>query len=677
MPNQDPCCRSDGPLPDEVRERVLAAYTAHRGLCEDVHQARVLTLIDIWVAAKVQLDEDADVNTVLANLLFALGLLLAPEPRRTSLDTLVAAGLTTAEIFDGPLMLRGFIADDQLTPQPTAVAMHDLLRVMAGTDGVVSVSGLMAEVDGDDHRYSGNDIIPVPPDSLLWLLATALEGRFTISLFRGTVECRPDPDRVARLLDGLWTVRRQTYPLWPDYAEQYPVPVGRRQDLSAYTSVQEQFPNTYGINSYGLSDTATAARHAQARQLKGYLMPFDQLMADYFSQLSFLRTLFSPRAGGASTYAVQSLAPIVPDVAPLLRPDYMAGLRAITAADDPVVRRQSAIVDLLLSLYAERLEAPPQPGCTCDSGAEVENALLRAKQQLLARTVRATRDRGRGADYRRPSLGRNVPGMEVRCRIELGVADATAADGGADGAQAVGDPTHATLGQRLPADMDEVVIRYFLPVDGIIATDTTEGAATVSPLAGQRVAAALLPALAIPGRYRIGILPGEGMVRAVCRGDDGAWWHIGHYQGAAAAIEAVGRLARAAGGGGHRRQLYIVDHTLLRWAQVLTGDDGACYTFRVTAVIATTPEEAADAGWRRQVIALVRENTPSHVAPTCLFLDRRRLRRFLARYDDWLAALRRGPAGRRAEACRRLQHFLETHGAEPYDGDPADQPFPD
>ncbi|MDE1150357.1 MAG: hypothetical protein PW843_27735 [Azospirillaceae bacterium] len=65
------------------------------------------------------------------------------------------------------------------------------------------------------------------------------------------------------------------------------------------------------------------------------------------------------------------------------------------------------------------------------------------------------------------------------------------------------------------------------------------------------------------------------------------------------------------------------------------------------------------------------------MAPTCLFLDRRRLRRFLARYDDWLAALRRGPAGRRAEACRRLQHFLETHGAEPYDGDPADQPFPD
>lgn len=674
----DPCCTHITHQPEHIIRRVRDCYTAHRALDEDVNSINILSLIGTRVAARVQMGDHVDASLLQARLLFTIGLFLAPEPRRTTLATQLAAGKTTAEIFDGPLMLRGFINDDQLTPLPTAIPVDSLLRLMAETTGVVSVEGLTVTVSGDCHSYIAGETIPVPAGSLLWLdTAADANGSFPIQLYRGDVACQPNPKRVAVLLAGLWTAQRRTYALRPEYEEAYAPPTGKPQDLSAYYSVQNQFPNVYGINAYGLPEQASPARNGQARQLKGYLMPFDQLMADYFSQLAFLRDLFSVRTGGGSTtYATQSLRPIVPDVEPLLSPDYEAGLASVTAASDPVAERRAAILDLLLSLYGESLAAPPQSGCDCGNGDDADDPpLVRAKQALLLRMVPATRDRGRGFDYRRPALWRNQAGMLIRCRIQLGILDRTAAGSGSSGAIAVTDPAEATIGQSLDGERAAVVERYFLPVDRVMDSgDNDDGEEetdrATAPLAGQRVPAPLLPALADPERYRIGILPGERSVRVACRGNDGGWWLLGSHPRTEDAIASVRDLLRANGGQAIRRQLYVVEHVLLRAAAPLSGTPGSRYSFRLSAIIATSRKEAADIVWQRQVTAIVRENTPSHIAPQCLFLDRAAMRRFRTRYDAWMDALRRGPPDRLAEASLRLERFLADHSASP-DANPA------
>jgi hypothetical protein len=103
---------------DGLVEQVLRCYRAHRALCEDVQSARVLTLEDVWVHAEVELADGADGAETLARALFALGLYMAPEPRRRSLDEQIAADAATAQVFAGPVMLNGFIGADQLTPLP-------------------------------------------------------------------------------------------------------------------------------------------------------------------------------------------------------------------------------------------------------------------------------------------------------------------------------------------------------------------------------------------------------------------------------------------------------------------------------------------------------------------------------------------------------------------------------
>ena len=654
VPSQDPCCRSAKHDHEHVRSRALATYRARRALCEDVHGATVLKLLNTRVSATVQLDAAADAATVLAALMFRLGMLFAPEPRRQSLDSLVAAGQSTAEIFDGPLMLRGFIADDQLTALPRSFLLNDVLETMAATDGVVAVNDLQVIVEEDQPIAPAPGEIDVPEDCLLWLTTAPQDGRFAIRLYRDAVECRPDADQVAALLDGLWAAQRRTYPLWGDYGDTYAAPTGRQQDLSVYTSVQDQFPNAYGIGPYGVPYEATPARRGQAKQLKGYLLVFDQLMADYFAQLAFLRELFSTATGGKCTYAVQSLAPIVPNVKPLLRDDYMPGLQLIAAAADPVESRQSAILDLMLSLYAEHLNAPPHAGCTSGSDGD-GTPLLRAKRALLARTVRATRDRGRAFDYSKPDSERNSAGLEILSRIELGIVDAASGADGSDGAFLVDDPAQATFGRLLPPDLAAHVQSSFLPIGSLLDDETAD--TTPSPLAGQRVAAKLLPALAAMENYRIGSAPDESEVALVCRDADNGWWLIGRYHAVAAAVAVAGRLVRKS----RRRQLHIVEHTLLRFAQMPAESDVNRYTFRISAIVATHDEEARDAAWRDQVTAIVRRNSPAHIVVECLFLNHEQFKRFWARYRPWLEALRDGPSARLTETSRRLEHFLRTH----------------
>ncbi|MEL6660130.1 MAG: hypothetical protein AAFR36_26940 [Bacteroidota bacterium] len=72
------------------------------------------------------------------------------------------------------------------------------------------------------------------------------------------------------------------------------IPEGKhRSDLDDYVSIQHEFPLVYGIGTGGLPENAGEIRKVQALQLKGYLTFFDQLLADYLSQLAHLRDLFS------------------------------------------------------------------------------------------------------------------------------------------------------------------------------------------------------------------------------------------------------------------------------------------------------------------------------------------------------------------------------------------------
>ena len=98
-------------------------------------------------------------------------------------------------------------------------------------------------------------------------------------------------------------IRREPYELG------HTIPHGKHYDFSDYTSIQREFPKVYGINENQLpviparasdmEQQAILLRRQQALQLKGYLAFFDQMLANYLSQLANVRKLFAVRPAEA------------------------------------------------------------------------------------------------------------------------------------------------------------------------------------------------------------------------------------------------------------------------------------------------------------------------------------------------------------------------------------------
>ena len=142
------------------------------------------------------------------------------------------------------------------------------------------------------------------------------------------------------------------------------LPAGRIARRTRFFSIQHDFPLTYGIGRAGLPTYADEARIAKARQFKGYLTFFDQVLADYLGQLAAVRKLFSLDKTRQ------------PDLLPALRDDIAGVARGVrrrvlhrhgmVALQDEVTRtrltedeelfldRRNRLLDHLLARFAER-----------------------------------------------------------------------------------------------------------------------------------------------------------------------------------------------------------------------------------------------------------------------------------------------------------------------------------
>ena len=88
------------------------------------------------------------------------------------------------------------------------------------------------------------------------------------------------------------------------------MPVGQFMDAESYSSVTHDFPLNYGIGEFGIAGVSTKERKNKAKQLKAYLLFFDQLLANYCSQLGQVHNLFKADAEIKRTYFSQTVSSI-------------------------------------------------------------------------------------------------------------------------------------------------------------------------------------------------------------------------------------------------------------------------------------------------------------------------------------------------------------------------------
>ena len=131
---------------------------------------------------------------------------------------------------------------------------------------------------------------------------------------RNNSEVSYDLDRVERLFIDL-LAQAEAGSRTADTSPVCPVPLGDLLPVEEYTPLQEDLPATYGVGHSELPESAGPTRHAAVRQLQGYLLLFEQLLADVTAQLGNINRFFSADAGENTTYFTRPLfdLPGVPD----------------------------------------------------------------------------------------------------------------------------------------------------------------------------------------------------------------------------------------------------------------------------------------------------------------------------------------------------------------------------
>jgi len=279
---------------------VTGTLMAHRNLCEDYCTITAVETQDIAICADLDVTADSDIEKVLAQAYFLIDQYFSPNINFYSLAEMVKSGFTIDEIFNGPPLDNGFIKDCQLKAATLKTELHasDIYAILMNIPGILAVRNLiMSPYDDDGFRQSGEPwVLPVKSGRQARLYING--SKFLV--FKNGLPFLPDKGELADTLNVI--EGNNMRPKFTTGENELPVPAGTYQSLTDYYPVQYSLPQTYGVGYFGLPKTASDLRKAQAKQLKAYLVFYEQLLDGYLNQLSHVKDLLSLDGSIDKTY---------------------------------------------------------------------------------------------------------------------------------------------------------------------------------------------------------------------------------------------------------------------------------------------------------------------------------------------------------------------------------------
>ena len=415
-----------------IRQESARRLHRFRGLGEDFQEIKVLDAQLVQLGATLEIGAVGDATGLLASIYQSIAGYLSPSVPFYTLEEMLERGRQVDEIFEGPLLDHGFIDSEELASikRRTLLRISDLIRELMAVPRVVAVKDLHF-LDGG--KPSKDWLLNIPADRTPQFDRKNSEVRLER---RGLRVDQSIQAAAQELFDKRAREAASPAQSAAHERELRPRP-GRDRKIGNYYSVQQQFPMVYGIGAAGLSQSAPPERRGQAKQLKAYLMFYDQLLANHFAQLANVGKLFSFHDETPDSYfsqAVQDDGPLGLDAIRVSRPKGDRRLQQITEdpswklgdpGDKPGVRRRNRFLDHLLARFGEQFRdyALLQSGLDAQDGMTPEERLARDKRAFLRDYPRIGRDRGAAFNYLEPAGEGNISGLELTLRRKLGIRD--------------------------------------------------------------------------------------------------------------------------------------------------------------------------------------------------------------------------------------------------------------
>ena len=652
---------------DAVVAAARARLQANRNLCEDFVDPERVDEEPFLLCGEIEIEPGADADDVYVKVLLAVQQHLAPGVPRYSYDEMMrrqrpdGSPRTLPDLFEGPELHRGFIDDGELAAADLrkTIRLSDVISLIMDIEGVRAVRDLVL-------RPAKKDLAEKRKDESKWEVTVEDRCRCTLDaessrlvLYKG----RTPLQRGAGVIDEYDRRRNEAEKKLGTRAMGDPgIPLGRFRDAAVYESVQKHFPAVYGIAGGKLPPEAGDERRSRALQLEGYLLFFDQWLANAFAQLGEVRQLFSRRPDLETTYFSQRVPDLdEPDVeappagtppqalvAALKERDRFADhLNLLYRADAgnvelekpaDALRRRNRFLDHLVARLAERISDDLQVQAAL-FGAPPD-ALARAKCAFLSDYPRLGRDRALAFDYTRdPASGpaaANVSGLERRLAHLIGLGTITMEVYPENDTDAV--PEYRWRVRRRFA---EGVL-----ISGTRHYPTPEAAAQVmmEAVASAELPARYRPRTAANGKFYFNIVDASGAI--IER-------RIQYFATAALRDAAIAELV-AIVAEHHGERLCAIENILLRprpgadgtflricpdpgCGEGCPGDDP--YSYRLHVVLPGRARRFDNMEFRRFAEELIREEVPAHLLPKICWVDDDRMNEIETAWRAWQAVL--------------------------------------
>lgn len=419
-------------------ERTLHQY---RSLCEDYKKISGICVNNIGVCVDIILENDASLINTQAEVYYKIQQYLSPEIPFYTLKEMVAKGIPSESIFNGPNLAHGFILDEEIEASDLGekrfIYASDLINLIMDVDGVLAVKDLLLT----KYDKSGDPVLP----SQSWCLELDAKHKAELSIPNSKVLFYKDQlpyvlseekeDEMIRELERLKAINAQSKLIDTDL--DFPVPEGTPIDLENYSPVRFSLPQNYGVGAAGLPDTETDERKGKAKQLQAFLTFYDQMLANSFSQLANIDELFSIEKHEANklkkTYYNQFIsadqlgadlyvdAGVLEDAGgSVIGPN---SLQRLTESSDDYLDRRNRFLDHLLARFAENFtDYALMVFSTNDDSTQQE--LINDKVSFLEEYPIISSERGKGFNYKDETAlwdTDNVVGIKKRVSKLLGM----------------------------------------------------------------------------------------------------------------------------------------------------------------------------------------------------------------------------------------------------------------
>lgn len=675
----------------EILQKVSSTFIAHRSLCEDIASLKIVPTQRCYLQGEIEIMGTRSPAEIYADIFFQCARKISSNIRIERFEDALARGLSREDIFTGPLTPQGYISDHDFEETRVTPTMSELVALISRIDGVKQVHQL--DLVNDSYQSIGEDFsCEVSDAGLPYLRFPERIGQLHLLKLsykppgQATARSSTPPDSLEaaskeenikqRLL--LQSAALQLQKREFEYrafrnneqaVEQFiSLPRGEKRALQDYYSIQDQFPNIYGVNRAGVPSSAAPDVKARAKQLKAYLFPFEQVMANYLAMLQEIRRLFSLDDTLDKTYFSQYLSNAqVPSIEEMYanggdEATVKATIAAIAARYDNYADRRSRVLDVLLAMYGESFSQDALQRFNLYYQASLGDQAIQNKIQLLRQLTEVSACRGAAFDYQREDAN-NLGGWQKRLSILLGISQFSQARS-----------LCKLYREREIELLSDTAYHGVAQTRALAPGDTTSKRVPILSETHRTATVAVAPKKCPMSLSMLRLGVHHDSYRMVEGKDQGSGETIVYFQGhpntplyrlygvpdpQAAKISVrqfrngIIELNKESEG------MHVVEHVLLRAAKSkdIPGD---FFDFQLSVVFPAWPARFADPDFRMLAQETICQQLPSHLSANVYWLNFAQMSEFEGLQAQWLSALR-NPVDQKHSSASMLVRFLLQH----------------